>query len=114
MVGYSFVLGLRFDMTIHRCCGSLSDIPNYAAYLKEITGLYNEYADYILRGAFVDTDGFTCSDPAVIAKGYVAKDGSMAVALWNPTADDRTVELAHDGKKTCVCVKAERVAITRV
>ena len=114
MVGYSFVLGLRFDMTIHRCCGSLSDIPNYAAYLKEITGLYNEYADYILRGAFVDTDGFTCSDPAVIAKGYVAKDGSMAVALWNPTADDRTVELVHGGKKTCVCVKAERVAITRV
>ena len=114
MAGYSFVLGLRFDMTIHRCCGSLSDIPHYAAYLKEITGLYNEYADYILRGRFVDTDGFACSDPAVIAKGYEAKDGSMAVALWNPTAQDRTVAIICGGKTTSVCVKAERVAMTRV
>ena len=113
-IGYSFVLGLRFDMTIFRCCGSLSDIPNYAAYLREITALYSEYADYILRGRFVDTDGFTWNDPAVIVKGYVVKDGTMAAALWNPTADDREVEITRDGVVTKICVKAERVAITRI
>ncbi|HSK68168.1 MAG TPA: DUF6259 domain-containing protein, partial [Candidatus Limnocylindria bacterium] len=75
MAGYSFLLGLRFDMTIYRCCGSLSDIPNYTAYLKELNALYNQYADFVLRGTFVDTDGFTCSNPLVFAKGWRGAHG---------------------------------------
>ena len=57
MAGFSFLYGLRFDMTIYRCCGSLRDIPRYAAYLKEISALYERYGDFLLRGRFVDGDG---------------------------------------------------------
>jgi len=98
LAGYSFLLGLRFDMTIYRCCGSLKDIPNYTAYLKELNGLYHTFADYILRGTFVDTDGFQNSNPLVFAKGWRSAAGAMAVTLWNPTGDDQEVVLTADGK----------------
>ena len=49
--GYSFLLGLRFDMTIWRCCGSLKDIPNYAAYLKQLNAVSTEYAEFVQRGS---------------------------------------------------------------
>jgi len=112
LAGYSFLLGLRFDMTIYRCCGSLKDIPHYAAYLKELNGLYHAYADFILRGTFVDSDGFTCSDPLVFAKGWRSAEGKLAVTLWNPTDRDRQVTLTPaDGEEgRTVLVPAERVA----
>ena len=110
MAGYSFLLGLRFDMTIYRCCGSLSDIPNYAAYLKKICDLYHKFADYILRGTFVDTDGFTSSNPLVLVKGWKGINGGMAATLWNPTGRDQQVTLcAEGGEAITVTVPAEEV-----
>lgn len=116
MAGYSFLLGLRFDMTIYRCCGSLRDIPNYAAYLKELNGLYHQYADYILRGTFVDTDGFTNSNRAVLAKGWKSASGDMAVTLWNPTGSDQQVTLTRNNGKyeTAVIVPAERATAVKL
>ncbi len=110
MAGYSFLLGLRFDMTIYRCCGSLKDIPNYTAYLKELNGLYHAYADYILRGTFVDTDGFANDNPLVFAKGWRSADGKLAVTLWNPTGSDQQVTLTPDGEAAgkTVVVPAEK------
>lgn len=109
MAGYSFLLGLRFDMTIYRCCGSLSDIPTYAAYLKELNGLYTKYADYILRGTFVDTDGFTSDNARVYAKAWRSAQGGMAFTLWNPTDEDQAVTLTGaDGRKITLTVPAER------
>ncbi len=83
---YSFVYGLRFDMTIYRCCGSLSDVPNYAAYLKRINDLRAQYSDFLLKGRFIDNEGFTLDNPAIVAKAYRAADGRIAVALWNAAA----------------------------
>jgi hypothetical protein len=80
---YSFVYGLRFDMSIYRCCGSLSDLPNYAAYLKELNDLRAQYQDFLLKGRFIDQEGFCLDNTAIVAKGYKADDGRVAVALWN-------------------------------
>lgn len=113
MAGYSFLLGLRFDMTIYRCCGLLSDIPSYTAYLKELNGLYEKYADYILRGTFVDTDGFSCSNSLVFAKGWRSASGGLAVSLWNPTGQDQQAELKLAGQEsgTIVTVPAEKADV---
>jgi len=107
MAGYSFLLGLRFDMTIYRCCGSLKDIPHYTEYLKVLNALYHKYQKHLLRGKFVDTDGFTWNNPYVYVKGWKAEDGTMAVTLWNPTAEEQTVEIVCNGKVTAVTVAAE-------
>ena len=111
LAGNSFLMGLRFDMTVYRCCGSLKDIPNYAAYLKELTGLYREFADYILRGRFVDQDGLTVSNPLVKAKAWRGIHGGMAATLWNPTGKDQPVTLSGDGHApVSLLLPAERAA----
>ena len=113
--GYSFLLGLRFDMTIYRCCGSLKDIPNYAAYLKELNALYHRFGKYLLEGRFVDTDGFTADNPYVYVKGWRAADGSMAVTLWNPTGRDQRVKItAENGAVTEVTVGAELASAAEI
>jgi hypothetical protein len=81
---YSFLYGLKFDMSIFRCRGILSDIPNYAAYLKILNGVLEEYGDVLLRGNFVDTEGFSIDNDALLAEGY-RSDVNLAVVLWNST-----------------------------
>ena len=112
--GHSFMMGLRFDMTIFRCCGSLSDIPNYNAYLKELNALYARYSKHLLRGKFVDTDGFTWNNPYVYVKGYVAEDGTMAVTIWNPTSKNQDLEIVRDGKVTKLTIAAERATACEI
>jgi len=54
-----------------------------AAYLKGVCDFQRAHAKYLLRGRFVDTDGFACTHPALVAKRYVAADGTSAVCVWN-------------------------------
>ena len=103
MAGHSFTLGLRFDMTIFRCCGSFKDIPQYTEYLKELNALYAKYEKHLLRGKFVDTDGFTWNNPYVIVKGYLADDGTMAAAIWNPTGKQHNASAVAEGMTLSLC-----------
>jgi hypothetical protein len=82
---YTFVYGLRFDMTIFRCRGTLSDIPNYAAYLGKLNRIRDEYGDLLLEGTFVDDEGIELDNPLIVAKSYKAAE-RLAVAVWNPTS----------------------------
>ena len=107
--GQSFLYGLKFDMTIYRCCGKLSDIPRYMTYLQELTALCREYGDWLLRGKFVDTDGFRTDNKKVFVKGWKAADGTLALTLWNPTGTDETVHITGDnGRTVTVTVNAEK------
>lgn len=91
----SFIYGLRFDMTIYRCCGTLSDIPNYAAYLKRINNLRSQYSCYLLKGSFTDNEGFTLDNLRITAKSYRASDGTTAVAVWNSTSEAQSFSLRN-------------------
>lgn len=108
---YSFIYGLRFDMTIYRCCGSLSDIPNYAAYLKKINEIREKYAKYLLMGHFIDNEGFTIDNPVIQAKSYMADDGTIAVALWNPGKTEEAVTVVHDGKAITYKMTADSINV---
>ena len=116
LAGYSFLLGLRFDMTIYRCCGSLKDLPHYTAYLRQLNALYHRYAKHLLQGRFMDRDGFTWDNPLVYARSWQAEDGTMAVTLWNPTGRSQTVHITHTatGKVTCVEIPAEKACAAEI
>ena len=113
-VNRTALLGLRYDMTIYRCCGSLSDIPRYAAYLKKVNSLRSRHGDTLLRGRFVDEDGFTWSNHALRAKGYVGSNGQEAVILWNPTDDPADTDVSFDnGRKEQCTVAPQSLAVVR-
>jgi hypothetical protein len=110
--GLTFLYGLRFDMTIYRCCGTLEDIPHYAEYLTRINRIRQEHRKTLLEGRFVDEEGFSIDDREVRAKGYQGGNGSFAVTLWNPTKEEKQVTVTFaDGKKKKCVVEAEGIAL---
>jgi hypothetical protein len=110
--GYSFIYGLRFDMSIFRCCGTLSDIPNYATYLASLNQLRDRYQDFLLKGTFIDEEGFALDNRQLVGKAYRADDGRIAVALWNPTGSCQAyVMTGADGVTRCGELAAESVTV---
>ncbi len=79
---------------------ALQSIPRDAAqtYLKSICDLQRAHAKYLLTGRFVDTEGFTCANPALIAKRFIASDGTSAVCVWNISTKATDVEIKGLGK----------------
>ena len=58
--------------------------------------------------------GFEWDNEYVHVKGYLAQDGTMAAALWNPTGVDQEVTILRNGKATRVTVKAERATAVEI
>ena len=108
MINQTVSLGLRFDMTIWRCCGSLSDIPQYAKYLTEVNALREQYKPYLLEGLFRDTEGVRCDQKNIAVSVFEAKDGSRAALCWNQTAAPATVTLHFEnGEDRTLTVPAQ-------
>jgi hypothetical protein len=93
--------------------GKVVDVPNLKAlqsisrdaaesYLKSVCDLQRAYGKYLLTGRFVDTEGFTCTNPALVAKRFVAADGTSAVCVWNISAKATDVEIEGFGKPLSV------------
>ena len=110
MANYAAVFGLRHDIELRYApdrawaldgkvptktdYGTVVSLPDLkwmqshdpkavAAYLKAVCGLQLKYGKYLLKGRFVDTEGFAIADGPFIAKRFVAADGTSAVAVWN-------------------------------
>jgi hypothetical protein len=94
---YGTVNGLPDIGEMHR-----TDQRTANAYLKSVCDMMRTHAKHLLRGRFVDEDGFTVrggrtSGPGatVIAKRFVADDGTSAVCAWN--ISDKPVDVTVDG-----------------
>jgi hypothetical protein len=66
-----------------------------SAYMKAVGDFQREHAKYLLRGRFVDDEGFAVRGDGLVAKRFVAADGTSAVCVWNVT--DKPVPVAIDG-----------------
>ena len=95
--------------------GTVQNIPNLqdmasvspaeaSAYMKSVLDLQRAQAKYLLRGRFVDDEGFVCTDPALLAKRFVAADGTSAVLVWN--TGDQSVDVKIDGLGAATSVHA--------
>ena len=81
-----------------------------SAYMKAVADFQREHTKYLLHGRFVDNEGFiigraACPKPPrrvgdnapyhVVAKRFVAADGTSAVCVWN--ISDKPADVAIDG-----------------
>ncbi len=73
-----------------------------SADLKAVCDFQRAHAKYLLHGRFVDNEGFTCTNPALIAKRFVADDGTSAVCVWNVSAEPVAVKLEGLGEASAV------------
>lgn len=110
-INFTFIMGFAFDLSIFRCLGLPSEIPEYVKYMKQALALRQENAEYLIKGKFVDTVGFTVDQPLVRCIGYRAEDGSLGVACWNTAAESTTVTICTDeGKSQMVSMEPNSIA----
>ena len=95
-INYTFIMGMSFDLTIFRCLGLPDEIPNYTAYMQRALELRRANPEHLIRGKFVDTDGFAADHPALRCKGYLASDGSLGVACWNTAGESVSFTLTGE------------------
>lgn len=106
---FSFIYNLAFDLSIFRCSGLPSDIPNYTAYMKKIISLRKANSKFFHYGKFVDEDGFTVSGGAFRQKAYLASDGQLGLAVWNASdkADTAVYTNTATGKTVTVSLQKD-------
>ena len=122
MVNYAAAFGLRHEIEIRYMpdrvyalegkvpmredYGEVKNLPSLAAmgatppdvasaYMKAVGDFQRKYAKYLLRGKFVDDEGFSAQGDGLVAKRFVADDGSSAVCVWNVA--DKPVPVAING-----------------
>ena len=89
--GLAFSLGYRLETG-----GRDAQDPAMARYVGRLSELYKTYADLLLEGRFVDTEGFVCDNNQVSSHAFVAGN-RMAVTLWNPTKVAQRARVAAAG-----------------
>ena len=129
MVNYTALFGMRHDIELRyapdrvwalegkaptrESYGTVVNVPDVkwmqsndaktaAAYLKAVNFLQRRYAKYLLGGRFVDNEGFSSRDRNVLAKRYVAEDGTSAVLAWNIGNKPAPVAIAGLGEPSAV------------
>jgi len=60
------------------------------AYLRHLATFVQRNADLLREGAFVDNEGFACTNPNLRAKAYLTEH-ELGVLLWNPGEQEEAV-----------------------
>ncbi len=81
-VNNTLLKGLRNDIEVFRCRGLIDETPVYQEHLAKINAIRHDFPELLLEGRYSATDGFTCSNPKLIARSYTA-DGRLAVVVTN-------------------------------
>ena len=95
--GFAFLNGLRFNVEIDAARGSMARAPRLARFLRALTGLYRRYAPWLLEGTFVDGDGVSTDNPAVLVRANRGVDG-LAIVQWNPTEQPQAAAVCAEGR----------------
>ena len=89
---HSFIMGLRFDVSIYRGRKiGVKELPAYAARVKELIALKEKYKEFFYHGTFVcDTE---LSLPDGVWYSEYKANGKRMFALWNKTSEDLTFDV---------------------
>ncbi len=96
-MNHALLLGMFSDVEIFRCRKTVASAPKYAAWLKEANGLRERCGDFLLRGCYRDTLGFTLDHSGILARAFIARDGRMAVVATQSETDEAGGVIAVPG-----------------
>jgi len=85
-LNYAFVYGMRFDVAIYRCRGSIKDVPDYQEHLAMLLKLKEKYKKYFYYGKFaIETD---MALPEEVKKTEYVNGEDRLFVFWNTSNDD--------------------------
>ena len=69
-VNNTLLKGLRNDIEVFRCRGLIDETPVYQEHLAKVNEVRHAFPELLLEGRYTATDGFSCSNPAIVARSY--------------------------------------------
>jgi hypothetical protein len=69
-VNVNMIRGMRSDVELYRCRGTIADAPHYREYLGKANALRTKYGEFLLEGTYCDTDYIRKTNPAVEARSF--------------------------------------------
>ena len=81
-VNNTLLKGLRNDIEVFRCRGLIDETPVYQQHLAQVNAIRHEFPDLLLKGRYTATDGFSCSNPDVVARSYTSGNRMAVVATF--------------------------------
>ncbi|MDP0497863.1 MAG: DUF6259 domain-containing protein [Verrucomicrobiota bacterium JB024] len=102
LVNLSVVKGLRSDVEIYRCRKTIAEAPRYESWLMQVNTLRQKYAELLLEGRYVDTEGFVHSNATIIARAFrdsASKndDGDLLIVATQRHADEQIAKFTVPG-----------------
>lgn len=95
-VNHAVMLGLRSDVEIYRCRGTIRDTPKYAAWIAKANALRSKYAALLLSGIYSDTEFFRSSNPEIEGRSFRAGN-RLAVVLAQSHLERAATQVAVPG-----------------
>lgn len=96
---FALLHGLRYDMSVHLCRGSMADLPEYSRYFPRLRRMLEPSGYLPFAGRYVWQDDHTLAAPGLESAGYRGADGTLAVVVRNAGAEAATCPVPETGGK---------------
>jgi hypothetical protein len=80
---FALLHGLRYDMSVHLCRGSMADLPEYSQYFPRLRRMLEPVGHLPFAGRYVWQDEHCLAVPGIESVGYRGADGTLAVVARN-------------------------------
>lgn len=96
VLNHAFLYGMRFDVEVWRCRGSIGDAPQMAEYLQQLVALRKKFPE-LLSGTFVHHDGLELAGnvEAAVYQG----ENRRYIVVANNTEEAQTYKLETSGTR---------------
>ncbi len=82
--------GLRSDVCVWRCQGTIADTPHYRQYLGKVNALRTKYSEFLLDGVYLDTEPLQSSNEHVDTRAFRSGDRLMVAVAQSAVPETKT------------------------
>jgi hypothetical protein len=79
--------GLRSDVCIWRCRGTIADTPHYREYLGKVNTLRTKYSEFLLEGVYLDNEPLRSTNEQIDARAFQSGHRLMVAMAQSRAAE---------------------------